>query len=321
MDIFTRNVPDALYEVLYRLTLVGIREESRNGPVLSYPVPITVTITEPTQRVLTCPIRDANPFFHIAETVWMLGGGQGLEFIQYFNSGMAKYSDDGKTLHGAYGHRWRQHFFRDQIVDTVNLLRKDPTTRRAVIAMWDAEVDGGDGLDLPCNLSICFRMVDLKLDMTVYNRSNDIIWGMLGANAVHMTYLHELIAAAIRAPVGLYRVVSNNLHTYLGNPQTSALMGLHGAADGYRHRGHRPYPILFPGEDYLDVLAACKKAVALPWENTYDSIWMKNVFCPMRDAYVKRKKGLEYKHDLENIQPDDWRTACQEWCQRREDNE
>jgi len=253
----------------------------------------------------------------MAEAVWMLGGGQGLEFVAEYNSGMKRYSDDGATLHGAYGHRWRKHFYRDQISDTIDLLYADPDTRRAYISMFDAEVDHGDKLDIPCNVGIAFRIVKGALNMTVFNRSNDVIWGALGANAVHMTILQELIAHAIGRPVGRYRVVTNCLHGYTAASQYSALLASTGAVDYYKHKGVRASPLLMPGEDAFDMLAACKKVVALPWENRYGMTWLDYTWVPARNAYRARKEGKPYEQHLEQIGSADWRLACYDWCERR----
>lgn len=52
------------------------------------------------------------------------------------------------------------------------------------------------------------------LNMTVFNRSNDLIWGTLGANVVHFSVLQEYMAARLGVKVGVYNQVSNNLHVY-----------------------------------------------------------------------------------------------------------
>lgn len=318
MEVTARNAPDALYEVGMRMKVSAVEEETRNGPVWTIPEPLMLTILNPRERVLTEPARDANPFFHIAEAVWMLGGGQGLEFVEYYNSGMNRYSDDGATLHGAYGHRWRKHFFRDQIADVIDMLVYDPSTRRAVIGIWDSEVDHKDSLDIPCNTQINFRVVEGQLDMTVLNRSNDVVWGMLGANVVHMTYLHELVAFGAGLSMGRYRVVTTNAHTYRANPYTVSLLGATGPHDTYMHRGCVPYALGHSGENYTGLLAAFKMAVAFPWETKYASEWLRNVFIPARDAYKLRKEGKAYEHRLKSIVADDWRLACVEWCARRD---
>ena len=89
--------------------------------------------------------------------------------------------------------------------------------RRAVLEMWDAEGElrmANSCKDHPCNTHIYFNVRDNILDMTVCNRSNDMIWGALGANAVHMSILQEYIASHIGARVGIYTQFSNNLHAY-----------------------------------------------------------------------------------------------------------
>ena len=50
--------------------------------------------------------------------------------------------------------------------------------------------------------------------MVVFNRSNDIVWGAYGANAVQFSMLQEYIAAHIGVPVGWYEQVSTNFHAY-----------------------------------------------------------------------------------------------------------
>ena len=50
--------------------------------------------------------------------------------------------------------------------------------------------------------------------MSIVNRSNDMIWGAYGANAVHMSMLLEYMAAMTGFQVGIYYQISNNLHAY-----------------------------------------------------------------------------------------------------------
>jgi hypothetical protein len=130
---------------------------------------------------------------------------------------MADYSDDGKTFHGAYGFRWRRHWKTDQMLAVAKRLKEDPGTRRAVIGMFDPGVDFIDSKDIPCNTHIYFRRVGPeheKLQMTVCNRSNDLIWGACGANVVHFSVLHEWMAAAVGCEMSSYFHFTNNLHIY-----------------------------------------------------------------------------------------------------------
>ena len=322
MEITGYSAAHLLYETMMRMKVCAVEADSRNGPMEYIDEPVLLTLTNPMQRVVFDPVRDANPFFHMAEAIWMLGGGQGLEFVQTYNSGMARYSDDGATLHGAYGHRWRKHFYRDQILDTIDLIDSDPNTRRAYIAMFDGEVDHGDKLDIPCNVGINFRVNrNNELDMTVFNRSNDVIWGALGANVVHMTILHELMAHATGLSMGLYRVSTACLHGYTTASQYNALRRSVGAVDYYRYKGLRPRPLLQSHETAWDMLEACKRVIAFPWQDSYGVRWLDKTWIPARDAYQARKKGQPTDVLLSRIEAEDWRIACMEWCNRRETKE
>src|SRR6266699_4467253 len=198
------------------------RRESRNGPVIVAPYPVTTVYERPIERVLFWPLRDCNPFFHIYEALWMLAGRNDVAGPSRYAKNMANYSDDSETFHGAYGYRWRHHpdfsvtGAFDQLSPIANTLKQNPDDRRSVLQMWNAYQDLGKlGKDLPCNLTATFqRDAEGKLDLTVFCRSNDIIWGAYGANAVHFSMLLEYMALWIGCPIGNYYQVSVNWHAY-----------------------------------------------------------------------------------------------------------
>ena len=122
------NVNDALMRGidLFKSPINYRTQESRNGPRLECRTPVTTVYNKPWQRVLFKTERDANPFFHLYESIWMLAGSRDLNKLTHFNSGMSQYSDDNVTLNGAYGHRWRRRFDYDQLPDVVDSLKEDP---------------------------------------------------------------------------------------------------------------------------------------------------------------------------------------------------
>jgi len=216
--IETRNVHEALPEVMRYLQEHGEGRESRNGPVLKAPGPVTIVYERPTERVMFWPQRDANPFFHLLEAMWMLCGRNDVAFPASIIGTMRNFSDNGVTYNGAYGHRWRSHFGYDQLSTIASALRENPDCRRQVLTMWDPWLDLGlESKDLPCNTQAYFSISGGVLNMMVTNRSNDAVWGALGANAVHFSVLLEYMAAKIGVPVGTYWQVTNNLHLYLDN--------------------------------------------------------------------------------------------------------
>jgi thymidylate synthase len=268
--IKAKNPHLALPELMYQINYRGVESPSRNGPVRRLPGPTTIQTHCPTERVIFWPERDANPFFHLLESLWMLAGREDVDFPASIVRRMADYSDDGKMLNAAYGYRWRRWFpprnhnrcdpGRDQLRDIAVALTANPQCRRQVLGIWDPEHDLGlDSKDLPCNTHVYFsRDYDTgALDMTVCNRSNDAVWGALGSNTVHFSLLQEYMAAMIGCPVGCYWQVSNNMHLYLevhadlmrelaqrAGPQQGALV------DPYEQV--RSVPLILNGETIAD---------------------------------------------------------------------
>lgn len=267
--IVARNVQAAYVRGLALVRERGVREETRNGPALVVPGPVLTTYEKPLERVLLDPSRDANPFFHLLESFWMLAGRRDVASLEPFNAGLKKYSDDGVNYHGAYGHRWREHFpmmegmmqpvSTDQLRRCIELLRVNPADRRVVLTMWDPTYDlGQDGADFPCNTQVYFRgrLVPIdetkpqaewnplvwRLDMTITCRSNDAIWGAYGANAVHFSVLHEFVAAAAGMALGSMHQLSNNLHAYedvlerVGTPELWQPLGGAESTGGFHGR-------------------------------------------------------------------------------------
>jgi thymidylate synthase len=214
---------------------VVARTESRNGPVLRFTVPVITSWICPDQRVSFWDKRDANPFFHYMESIWMLAGRDDVAFPAYFAKQIRQFSDDGETLNGAYGYRWRFYFNEgvddadaDQLDEAIRQLKENPASRRVILQMWDPVCDpvsaANGSKDVPCNTEVMFDAVNGKLNMTVVCRSNDIIWGATGANAVHFSILHEYVTAAAGLRAGTYHQVSNNLHVYTEFPVSKPLL-------------------------------------------------------------------------------------------------
>lgn len=327
--IRARNVHQAIPEAMRYMRLHGCPENSRNGQVLRAPGPVTTAYEEPRERVEFHPTRDSNPFFHFMESLWMLAGRRDVAWVQQFNSNIGRYSDDGETFHGAYGHRWRYHFKQDQLLAAISELVRNPESRRVVVQMWDARSDlGREGKDLPCNTNIYFaRSTGGALDMTVCNRSNDIVWGCYGANAVHMSFLHEFMAVACRMPVGTYYQVSNNWHLYV-EPHLILMNQL--ADEAPDPPSKRPCP-------YEAGTVSPGRLVTIAWDRWLDDLQMfvdhdgtmgtadpffRRDAIPMIRAWKVFKTDSPNRHDeaiqiCSGIQSSDWRLACTQWIERR----
>ena len=318
------NVNEALHKGLAYLLEHGEQTSSRNGSAMVAPVPVCTAYHTPARRVLFSPKRDCNPFFHLMEAIWMLAGRSDVAWPAHFAKNIANYSDNDLTFWGAYGHRWRRWFGHDQLTPIIDDLRKNKESRRAVLGMWDPARDpmqaARGGKDVPCNTIAFFRVNHGKLDMTVCNRSNDVIWGAYGANAVHFSVLHEFIAKAIGVQQGVYYQISNNFHVYTDKYPREALVELCDDAyktDCYNDNNLATYPLMQVGwEDWLwQAEAFCEDPYFLA--DNQDPFF-EEVARPMYRAWEARKTNLrEALSWAVSIRAEDWRVACTDWLMRR----
>ena len=325
MEIKVSNVNHAFSEIFWQLKTLNLEpEQTRNGPALVFPEPVIITYMYPKERVLFDTYRDANPIFHLMESIWMLAGRNDVAFLTQFNSRMVNFSDDGKTFNSAYGHRWRNHFGHDQLDEVIRLLRRNPTTRQAVIQMWDSADLQKDTKDKACNTQLVFDTRGNRLNMSVFNRSNDIWWGALGANVVHFSVLQEVVSSAINLPIGVYRQISNNLHLYtelydarkyLENPPALEEIDLYSDV---------AYPAsLMLDDDYRTFLIECQMFCEDPFNErlSYHHKFFENVARPMAMVSRVRKEkigdGLAW---VEKIKAIDWQISTRNWVLKREYN-
>lgn len=314
------NVAEALYLTIQSLKESGIEVETRNGSAKEFPMPVAITYNKPLERVIYYPERDANPVFHFMESLWMLNGNNDLQSIEYFNKRMRDFSDDGEWLHGAYGHRWRRHFVIDQLQIIIRRLKSIPNDRRSVLTMWDPHADlleHNARKDLPCNTHVYFTIRNKKLHMTVCNRSNDLIWGCCGANAVHMSYLQEYVATMVGVEVGTYTQFTQNLHAY--NSVLKTLVDMQPDYDSYDVRGFEYQAPLINDKDLFDY------ELQAFMDGSTNRDFRNNIFTEVAlpmfwlwEAW-KSKNHMECMTAISQIQSDDWRLACREWIDRRSD--
>lgn len=324
MELVVRNVNQAFSEIFWKLKVLNLQpEQTRNGPAIVYPEMVTTVYKCPSERVLFHKGRDANPIFHLMESIWMLAGRNDVAFLQQFNKRMVEFSDDGKTFNAAYGHRWRKHFGHDQLDEVIKMLRRDPNSRQAVIQMWDDADLSKKTKDKACNMQVIFDTRGGRLNMTVINRSNDIWWGAYGANAVHFSFLQEFIAAAIAHRIGVYRQVSNNFHLYTELYNAKPYLEMPPDSSHYDHYSNgtvRPLPIMLNGE-YKLFLTECEMFCHDPYNERihYANPFFEHIARPM--AMISRVRKIhagDGRSYAAKIRAEDWRRAAFDWIDRRD---
>jgi thymidylate synthase len=335
-----RNAHQALPMATELLERFGVSRDSRNGPVLTLPDSVTTTYTHPTERIVFWPERDYNVAFVLYEALWMLAGRNDLAPLLRYVKTFGQFSDDGQILFGAYGWRWRRLAGFDQLAVIADRLRKDPLDRRCVLEIWNSAMDlGNDSKDVPCNDTVTFqRDADGRLNMTVFCRSNDILWGAYYANAFHFGMLLEYMASWIGCPVGRYEQISVNWHGYLSTmPQvaglhTKAFRSLYSvpyeADNPYRDGKVRvePMPASSPNAHPVDFLIGWILNAAdhgFNGQTAPDSPWAKSIYMVLYAHHLyKTVPGMarfdEAHKALDAVDPKiDWVLSMRQWLIRR----
>lgn len=332
---------------------------SRVGEVLQIEEPVILTYTHPRERVLFNSARDANPVFHLYEALHMLAGRNDIAPLDYYSGNYGKQVRDGNSdiANGAYGYRWRHSNQTsdiqgvqgmddideiDQLKILINHLKANPFSRRAVLSMWNVEDDllkVYTSRDVCCNLCVCFSIreefypterpcvyrqgvVRKCLDMTVFNRSNDLIWGCLGANYVHFGILLEYMAAHLGVEVGIYNQISNNIHVYTERYKPEEWLN-DGTPDHYVRIKPLPLvcdPATFDVEvpQFVETNKDGKANVHRRWREPFLDLVAQKM-CHAFHAHKRR----DYKAShgwIDEITSLDWQIACREWIAKRETN-
>lgn len=231
MYTFTGENPTILQlQALNTLFLEG-DEYSPRGKKIKEIRPVCIEFTNPLNRVTFLRGRKINPFFQLAESLWIVSGHSDVAFLEKFNANMKSFSDDGVYFNASYGERLRYYGKNDlhkiiynpvdQLEDVYTKITTDPDTRQAIAVISHPQFDnsnytiGEQGKDIACNLILTFKLRNGKLDLTVFNRSNDIFWGLWGANLAQFSTIQEMMASWLGAEVGTYRQITDSLHVYL----------------------------------------------------------------------------------------------------------
>lgn len=152
-----------------------------------------------------------------AEVAWFMMGTEEARWIRGQCNIWDKFiEDDGTTVKGAYGYRWRNHFGRDQISAAITALDKDPTDRRVYVDTWDASSDGLGAKgqrNVPCPVGFHLSVLARELHMSVMMRSSDVMVG-LPYDVMGFSLLTDAIASSLGLRPGVLTMTLAHAHLY-----------------------------------------------------------------------------------------------------------
>ena len=175
---------------------------------------IGFTIEDPTNKVITNKERNWNQKYAAAEWAWYLSGDPNIIKLGQLYGKIPpiweRMADVNGEVNSNYGYQWKRC---DQLDNVVNLLRDNPETRQAAISIYDGKEIHKYDNDTPCTYAVQFTIVQGKLYMSVYMRSNDLWYGFCN-DQCQFASLQEMVADRLNLPVGTYYHHAHNLHLY-----------------------------------------------------------------------------------------------------------
>ncbi len=235
---------DELYQgMLRRIMDEGVREKNKRTGHETIAIPgmhFSIDVEKEGFPLLT--LRKIPIKMFVAEQIWFVSGSRKpADFLRDFTKIWDSFTNPADVVTVAYGYRWRKHFGRDQLGALVKLLKKDASSRHAVVVTWDPAEDGLGGTkraNVPCPYSFTVNIIGGRLHLHNIVRSNDMFLGF-PSDVAGFALLQCIIAQKLGVAPGVYSHSISNAHVY--DNQIEAVQELL-----RRTNDHKPIRIALP---------------------------------------------------------------------------
>lgn len=171
-------------------------------------------IENPLDNLITDKNRDWSLTYAFAEWQWYLSADRSIYKLKELYGSVPKIwqniANENGLVNSNYGAYW---FGNNQYDKVVDILKKDPESRRASLSIYNADNIDQYEKDTPCTYAINFTILNNKLNMTVMMRSNDLWFGFCN-DQYCFSKLQEKMSKDLDVEVGTYFHFVNNLHIY-----------------------------------------------------------------------------------------------------------
>jgi thymidylate synthase len=217
MEIVGDTITELYVNILKSLKKYGHIRDSRAGRTLEL-ISVTTVLKNPRTRYITEPLRRHNLSYIAKEIDWYLSGNYNAEPI----ARAAKYWKTIQDANGKVNSNYGAKIFYEKVDGicqfdrVVSHLKKYPNSRRAIFFFhlyphdW---VQMDETKDYVCTIYGHAIINDGKLDLMIYMRSNDVIWGW-GNDVPFFTLLQEMMAVELDVPIGTYYHHAGSMHIY-----------------------------------------------------------------------------------------------------------
>ncbi len=157
----------------------------------------------------------------VHELLWFLKGETNIKYLR--DQGVTiwdEWADKEGELGPVYGYQWRH--WGDQITQAVDLIKKEPTSRRIIVSAWNVADIPRMAL-APCHALFQFYVHgDRRLSCQLYQRSADVFLGV-PFNIASYALLTMMMAQVTDLQPGFFVHVFGDVHLYLNHVEQAKL--------------------------------------------------------------------------------------------------
>lgn len=173
-----------------------------------------LVLLDPTRNTMCDCARKMPMRYAIGELLWYNSRDNTWKGIANYSKFWKNISDDGEHVNSNYGWCIHDKYTFDQWDMVKQLLKKDPTSRQAVIHIKEPrDVIKRPSKDVNCTIAMQFLLRNSKLDLIVTMRSNDI-WLGLPYDVFNFTCMQIQMAMELGVDIGTYYHNAGSLHMY-----------------------------------------------------------------------------------------------------------
>lgn len=180
-------------------------EENGNDSI-RYLSHVMFELTNPKSCRLINAIRQPSHRVGYIEGVLLCDSTNEIKYMPWYKP----FSRDGFHSYSMYG-QW----INPVLFEMIEKLRKFPNTRQCQFQIYNHHLNNWnkEETDVPCTTTGIFEIVNGKLNLTIFMRSNDLFLGT-PYNVQMFCYLQQVVANTLNIPIGIYTHIVNNLHIY-----------------------------------------------------------------------------------------------------------
>jgi thymidylate synthase len=207
-------------DLLRHIRLAGVRKTDRTGTgtlsVFGYQMRFDLAQGFPlvtTKKLHTKSI--------VHELLWFLKGDSNVRYLQQHGVSIwDEWADENGELGPIYGKQWRSWPTPDgQVIDqisrTVDLIRRNPDSRRIIVSAWNVGELERMALT-PCHALFQFWVGDGRLSCQLYQRSADVFLGV-PFNIASYALLTHMFAQQCELAPGDFVWTGGDCHLYLNH--------------------------------------------------------------------------------------------------------